>query len=155
MTKHTQAPGFRLLRSLAMAVLAFSAISEGARAQSRLATLQAIHCLENPTDRARPGPCGELGAYQFRATTWHRYSRQPFSCALDRRDSDDVAVRHYEWLKNQIERRGMPASPYNIALAWNGGLGAVFARRTPRSVRDYAERAANLAADFDRTTASR
>jgi hypothetical protein len=138
-----------------MAVLALSALAAGAKAQSRTATLEAIHCLENPTNRVRPGPCGELGAYQFRAATWQKYSQQPFSFALDRRASDSVAVLHYEWLKQQIERRGLPASPYNIALAWNGGLRAVVGRSASRASRDYAQRAANLAADFERSTAAR
>ena len=155
MTKHPIPAGIRHLRLCAATIFATAAMGCGVMAQSRLATLQAIHCLENPGDCSKPGPCGELGAYQFRAATWHRYSQQPFYCALDRRASDDVATRHYEWLKQQIERRGLLATPYNIALAWNGGLGAVFCRRPPRAARDYAQRAANLAADFDRPTASR
>jgi hypothetical protein len=143
----------RRLRSFAMAFCAFSALAAGAKAQSRWATLEAIHCLENPSNRRTPGPCGELGAYQFRATTWHQYSQRPFSSALNRQASDEVAARYYAWLKAQVERAGYPATSYNIALAWNGGLTAVSGRAT-RSVRDYAQRASNLAADFDHRTAA-
>jgi len=143
----------RRLRFGAIAVCAVSALAVGAKAQSRWATLEAIHSLENPSNRRSPGPCGELGAYQFRAATWHQYSAKPFSAALNRQASDDVAVRYYEWLKTQVERAGYPATSYNIALAWNGGLTAVSGRAT-RAVRDYAERAANLAADYDQRTAS-
>jgi hypothetical protein len=139
---------------VALAVGVIASFASSAKAQSRWATLQAIHCLENPSNRRSPGPCGELGAYQFRATTWHQYSQQPFSSALNREASDDVAVRYYSWLKSQIERAGFPATSYNIALAWNGGMSAVSGRAS-RSVRDYAERASNLAADFDQRTASR
>lgn len=144
----------RRLCFFAMAACGFSALAVGAKAQSRWATLEAIHSLENPTNRRSPGPCGELGAYQFRSATWHQYSQRPFYAALDRQASDDVAVRYYNWLKTQIERAGYPATTYNVALAWNGGLSAVSGRAT-RSARDYAERAANLAADFDQRTASR
>lgn len=133
-----------------MAVLAALWASPRARADPRSATLEAIHCLENPFDRAAPGPCGELGAYQFRSAVWRRYTTEPFANALDRRASDRVAVRHYEWLKRELVRRGYPANAYNVALAWNGGLGAVVGGRPCRAARDYAERAANLAADFDR-----
>jgi hypothetical protein len=134
----------------AAVILATSVFLTGARAQSRSATLRAIHSLENPSDRTEPGPGGELGPYQFCATTWRQCSLQPFSSALDPEASEVVAIRYYEWLKGQIERHGMPASTYNIALAWNGGLRAVLGGHPTRSARDYAQRAANLAADYDR-----
>ena len=66
-----------------------------------------------------------------------------------------MAVCHYEWLKTQIERSGLPATAYNIALAWNSGVKAVLRDRSPRRARDYAERAANLAWSFDRAVALR
>jgi hypothetical protein len=146
--------GMRYLRRCAVGAFALVALLGSLRAQSRSATLEAIHCLENPTDSTAPGRCGELGPYQFREATWHKYSQAPFAYALNRRASDKVAIRHYEWLKEQIESRGIPASSYNIALAWNGGLGAVLRDRCPQAARDYAQRASNLASSFDRTTAS-
>jgi hypothetical protein len=153
-TKHTTTQPVRRLRHLTLTAIALTLFSSGAMAQSRWATLQAIHCLENPNDRTTPGPCGELGAYQFREATWRMYSGQPFVSALDRSASDAVAVRHYEWLKQQIEGRGITPTAYNIALAWNGGLRAVIRGRSSRVARDYAQRAANLAWSFDRATAS-
>jgi hypothetical protein len=144
----------RRLNCWVAAVVVLAGLAAGGKAQSRTATLEAIHCLENPTNRVAPGPCGELGAYQFRETTWHCYSQEPFARALDRRASDEVAVRHYEWLKQQIESHGIPASSYNIALAWNGGLEAVIRGRSPRAARDYARRASNLAWSFEQTMAS-
>ena len=115
-----------------------------AHASVRWATLEAIHQLENPRNSARPGPCGELGAYQFRAMTWQMYTTTPFERALDRAASDVVAVKHYEWIKAGLERAGVPATPYFIGLAWNGGLAAALNGRAPRAARDYAERVANL-----------
>ena len=120
------------------------------RADSRWATLEAIHNLENPHNVSRPGPYGELGAYQFRITTWRMHTSLPFSRALDRRYSDLIAVEHYEYLKRQLEAARVPATPYNIALAWNGGLTGAISGRAPRAARDYAQRAANLAATFER-----
>src|ERR1700690_1268707 len=96
-----------------------------ARASERWATLEAIHQLENPNDTPQPGPCGELGPYQFRERTWRMHTVAPFTRALDRHSSDAVAVKHYEWLKAELTRRGIVVTPYTIALAWNGGLRAV------------------------------
>jgi hypothetical protein len=116
-----------------------------ARASERWATLEAIHQLENPQNSPEPGTCGELGAYQFREDTWKMHTSAPFIRALDRRSSDAVAVKHYEWIKGEIESRGMIATPFRIALAWNGGINAVFVEHPPAAAVDYASRAANLA----------
>jgi hypothetical protein len=123
-----------------------------ARASERWATLEAIHQLENPHNSEAPGAMGELGPYQFREETWKAYTSTPFSRALDRRVSDVVAVKHYNWLKAQLERRGFEATPYRIALAWNGGIGAALGGNPPAAAADYAARAANLAAEFGKTT---
>jgi len=118
-------------------------------AAGRWATLEAIHQIENPRELTRPGTRGELGAYQFRETTWRMHSSQPFSRALDRAQSDRVAVQHYEWLKKGLERAGLPVTPYNIALAWNGGLEAVVLGRVVAASHDYARRAETLAEIYD------
>lgn len=130
-------------------VVLFAAVGS-ATAASRWATLEAIHTLENPRNLPRPGSHGELGAYQFLAATWRMHTNVPFGSAIHRQTSDVVAVQHYEWLKRGLESARVPATPYNIALAWNSGLGAVVAGRSPSVSHDYAQRAANLAASFDR-----
>jgi hypothetical protein len=122
-----------------------------ARASERWATLEAIHQLENPQNSPEPGTYGELGAYQFREETWKMHTTVPFSRALDRSSSDLVAVKHYEWIKAELERRGMIATPFRIALAWNGGIGAVFVEHPPASAVNYATRAANLAAYLEKS----
>lgn len=129
-------------------VFAFGCTAEEVRASTRWETLEAIHSVENPYNRQAPGPCGELGAYQFRADTWSKYTRRPFSEALDRRRSDEVAVKHYDWLKSSLEQNGLESSVYNIALAWNAGLGAVINGRVPAVSRDYARRVENIAAEL-------
>lgn len=134
-------------RAILCVALVASVVS--AHAASRWATLEAIHVLENPRNSPRPGPYGELGAYQFRLTTWRMHTSLPFSRALDRRYSDLIAVEHYEYLKRQLEAAHVPATPYNIALAWNGGLSGAISGKAPRAAHDYARRAENLAATFD------
>jgi hypothetical protein len=121
----------------------------GAQAASRWATLEAIHQLENPRNSPKPGRHGELGAYQFRASTWKMHTAVPFHQAIDRGTSDVIAVKHYEWIKRGLESARVPATPYYIALAWNGGLSAAISGRSPRVAHDYAQRAANLAASYD------
>jgi hypothetical protein len=117
-------------------------------ASSRSETLEAIHRIENPRDLSRPGKYGELGAYQFRQGTWHMHTTLPFEKALDRTESEQIAVKHYEWLRRGLARNGVAQTPYNIALAWNAGLSSVVRGRTSRASHDYAQRVSNLATDL-------
>jgi len=137
----------RLAAAFALSSLLFAAPGS---ASERWATLEAIHQLENPRNSPEPGQLGELGPYQFREQTWRMYTQAPFIKALDRQSSDAVAVRHYDWLRGELERRGIEASAFRIALAWNGGIGAALDKHPGASVVDYATRAANLAAEFER-----
>lgn len=120
-----------------------------AGASERQAILEAIHHLENPRNLTRPGPRGELGAYQFREETWRMHTAMPFARALERSCSDHVAGLHFEWIRRGLERARLPASAYFVALAWNGGLKAAISGRAPPAARRYAERAANLAMALD------
>ena len=137
---------------LAAALLAFALLVPASlKASERWETLEAIHWIENPHNSPRPGPYGELGAYQFRQATWRMHTSVPFARALDRSASDDVAIRHYEWLKQGLVRNGLEATPYNIALAWNGGLSATVRGTVPAAARDYAERVINIAQSLHHT----
>ena len=135
----------RLWRAVSALLFGLLAAVVTARADERAVLLAAIHNLENPRDLTRPGPRGELGAYQFRAETWRMHTATPFAHALDRETSDRVAVKHYEWIKRGLEAARVPATNYNIALAWNGGLTAAIKGRAPRAAHNYAQRAVNLA----------
>ena len=75
-----------------------------ANTAGRAETLEAIHRVENPRDSTKPGRYGELGAYQFRRGTWKMHTKVPFERALDRVESEEVALRHYEWLRRGLER---------------------------------------------------
>lgn len=125
--------------------LGLTSMAQAAPEPSRWATLEAIHQLENPTNRTTPGTFGELGPYQFRESTWRMHTTIPFRLANDRKTSDLVAVKHYEFLKQRLVQAGLPGSVYNIALAWNGGIEAVVRGSSPAVAHDYAERAANIA----------
>jgi len=140
-TSTRQRKGGLLLLSVLCLCLGLNTLSAGERWE----TLQAIHWVENPHDSPKAGPCGELGAYQFRENTWRMHTQVPFKLAIDRTHSDEVAVRHYEWIKRGLIRAGLPVTPYNVALAWNDGLAATIKGRVPAATRNYAERVNNLA----------
>jgi len=113
-------------------------------APERAETLRAINWVENPTNHHRRGSKGELGPYQFRAQTWRLHTSKPFSLAVVREHADEVAVKHYEFIKRGLVEVGIDPSPFNIALAWNSGLGAVQRGRIPTVSYNYAERVSNL-----------
>lgn len=137
-----------LWRSLLLAGVALWFAAPSALAAGRWATLEAIHHLENPRNLTRPGPFGELGAYQFRSSTWKMHTKVPFARANNRAESDLVAIAHYDYLKRGLERNGVPATPYTIALAWNAGLDSAVNGKSPRVAHEYARRAVNLAEEL-------
>ncbi len=117
-------------------------------ADDRWETLRAINWVENPTNHTRTGRFGELGPYQFRPTTWRMHTKRPFSQAVQREAADEVAVKHYEWIKRNLERAGVDASSFNIAMAWNSGVNNVLKGRVPTVSYDYATRVTNLVQTF-------
>jgi hypothetical protein len=135
------------LQTLFVAVL-LSSFGTLAFASDRSETLRAINMVENPTNQTAYGSMGELGPYQFRSSTWRMHSSKPFRMANDRASADQVAVIHYEWIKNRLKEAGIDANNYNIAMAWNCGLGAVIKGRVPMQTYHYAERVNNLADSF-------
>ena len=123
---------------------AWALSSVAAEDRERAQTLRAINWVENPRNHTRPGSRGELGPYQFRASTWRQHSRQPFALAVERSHADAVAVRHYDWIRRALVEAGIDPSPFNVALAWNCGLAAVLGGRVPSVSYRYAERVSNL-----------
>ncbi len=137
--------------SRALSVLGLLALSVAlpARAETtRAEVLLAIHWVENPRNVTKPGPKGELGPYQFREPTWRMHTKAPFRRALDREQAETVARRHYDWIVRGLVRNGLPVTPYNISLAWNGGLSATVRGRAPAAAHRYAERVHNLAEEM-------
>jgi hypothetical protein len=126
---------------LLTAVLGFA---PRAAASDRWETLRAINWVENPTNHSRYGSKGELGPYQFRSGTWRMHTKRPFTQAVQREAADEVAVAHYEWIKDRLEEAGVEASIFNIAMAWNCGVSAVIKGRAPVVSFHYAEQVVNL-----------
>jgi hypothetical protein len=126
----------------------FGLLISSAVAADRSDILHAINLVENPSNSTGYGPCGELGPYQFRSSTWHMYSQKPFGMANDRASADEVAARHYEWIKHRLTEAGIDANVFNIAMAWNCGLTAVVSGHIPEVTYHYAEQVRNLAESF-------
>ena len=126
---------------LVVGVLVFTM---GSAAADRWETLRAINWVENPTNQTHVGRYGELGPYQFRPATWRMHTAKPFSLAVQRAAADEVAVKHYEWIRRTFEQAGVEASAFNIAMAWNCGVETVLAGRAPSASYNYAERVSNL-----------
>jgi len=137
----------RMLNKLLL-LAGFLGFTIGAFASDRWETLRAINWVENPTNQTRTGRFGELGPYQFRPATWRMHTDKPFRLALDRAVADEVAVKHYEWIKHTLEQAGVEASAFNIAMAWNCGAEAVLSSRAPSVSYGYAERVSNLVETF-------
>jgi len=138
------------LKRIPLLIVAFVIAAAGELlASDRWETLQAINLVENPRNSPKPGANGELGPYQFRESTWRMHTSKPFSMAVEREHADEVAVMHYEWLRSGLERNGLQASSYNIALAWNAGLGAVVKGRVGNGTRGYAMRVVNLVEELN------
>jgi hypothetical protein len=74
------------------------------------------------------GAAGEISPYQMTPAVWRLYSGS----------AKERARKHLLWLETQIPN----PTPYRLALAWNGGLGALKNPKT--ATRDYASRVCNL-----------
>lgn len=124
-------------------------------ADDRWETLRAINWVENPTNHTKRGKFGELGPYQFRPNTWRMHTRKSFQFATDRAVADEVAVKHYEWIKENLERAGVDSNAFNIAMAWNSGVNNVIKGRVPNVSYNYAQRVVNLVQTFKHQAALR
>lgn len=135
--------------SLLLIITAILAFTTVAGAADRWETLRAINWVENPTNQTKVGRFGELGPYQFRPATWRMHTDKPFRLAIQRAVADEVAVKHYEWIKRSFEQAGVEVNAFNIALAWNSGVEAVLSGRSPSASYNYAERVTNLVEAFE------
>ena len=145
-----QRQGWRQLAAiLGLALIAVTTNGHSAQRETptagRDAFLRAIAEVETGNNPRRVGRMGERGPYQFRAATWQQHTRQPFRDAHNPAIAHAVASRHYDWIMQQLERNGRPATPYMVAAAWNSGVTRVSSGRIPAASRDYAQRVVNLA----------
>lgn len=78
------------------------------------------------TDLARGsskvGKAGERSAWQFTATTWRRYTREPFAKAsTDPVLAHLVATLHLRYLVARMHEKRQYVSVFTLASAWNAG----------------------------------
>lgn len=109
--------------------------------------LRAIEQAEN-TPYYKVGRDGERSSYQITRAVWEKYSGFPFADASSNRlvaraEARRVARCHLDWLRVQLAQWEMPDRPYWVALAWNGGIGAVVGNASPAK-RDFASRCHQL-----------
>jgi len=90
---------------------------------------------------AKIGARGERSAWQISPGVWPVYCASPFPRASsDAKLGLTVAAAHLHWLRISLEHAGTPATPYNLALAWNAGLPAALFGIVPAGAHDYAAR---------------
>jgi hypothetical protein len=91
------------------------------------------------------GRAGERSAWQISRAVWNTYSSAPFTDASSSpRLASAVAAAHLRWLRLNLEKEGISATPFALALAWNAGLSAVLDSAYKYPTTHYAERVANL-----------
>lgn len=101
----------------------------------------------------KTGRNGEKSQYQFMSYVWYKYTKVPFYYASNRKYQEtvnDVAQKHLDQIKSDIKRRNLEINPYNCALVWNGGLGAL--NKPKKRTIDYGRRVENLYNVFNKTT---
>jgi hypothetical protein len=91
--------------------------------------------------RGAPGALGEEGPYQIRAITWRQHMPgKPLAMARQEAPARACALKHLAWLAASLEARGVPASAFNLAAAWNAGLERYLSGRAPERAYAYARR---------------
>lgn len=98
--------------------------------------LAAIAEVETGTTRLawpckKVGKKGERSAWQMTRATWRRYTNEPFERASAEAALPHlIASLHLRYLRLELLRHGQAATVRALALAWNGGVGAVLHRTT-------------------------
>jgi hypothetical protein len=93
-----------------------------------LALILACLALVETGGHPRPGPCGEVGAYQLSPA------------ALADGMSPEARLR---WLARELPRHGLPVSEYTLAMSWHAPQRTFHGTFTAQDV-DYATRVRNL-----------
>ena len=91
------------------------------------------------------GRRGERGPFQFLRSTWSDYSAESFALArVDGPEGWYVARCHASFIRDEMEKHGLPQTAYTFALIWKAGIGHVLEYRTTAEDKDYAERGENV-----------
>ena len=95
--------------------------------------LQAVALVETGGDPRKIGRAGERVAFQM----------TPAVAASCGGYGAKEAAHYARWLELQLVHGGVDPLPYNMALAWNGGPGAVLRSQVKPQTYDYALRVKN------------
>lgn len=95
--------------------------------------LRAIALVETGGDPRAVGRAGERGSFQM----------TPAVVASSGGYGEREAARHLRFIERQFEHAGIAPLPFNLALAWNAGLGAVQRGSAPLASYEYARRVEN------------
>jgi len=95
--------------------------------------------------RGLDGRLGERGPWQLRESVWRQHMPgMSFAMARQEAPARACALKHIAWLARQLEARGVPATAFNIAAAWNAGLEDYTTGRAPVRAYRYAADVARL-----------
>lgn len=95
--------------------------------------------------RGRDGAAGERGPWQLTLAVWQKHMPGiPFAQARLEAPARACALKHIEWLHQELQKAGWQGSVYEIALAWNAGLTRTLEGRAPRASENFAVRVVNL-----------
>jgi hypothetical protein len=109
--------------------------------------LKAIVQVESRGDYSKFGAGGEAGIYQIAPKTWAQYSSQSIKVASTKAgqvESERVAKAHYDMIVVFFKKKNIEVNVYNIALAWNAGVGRVSRDDLASRHRSYAKRVNSL-----------
>ncbi len=71
--------------------------------------------------------------------TWAQHMPgMPFARAVQERPALACALKHIAWISAALEASGVPATPFNVAAAWNSGLDCYIHGRAPVRAYRYA-----------------
>ncbi|HYF52633.1 MAG TPA: hypothetical protein VEA41_00050, partial [Salinarimonas sp.] len=91
------------------------------------------------------GGAGERGPWQIREAVWVQHMEgRPFTHARQEKAARECALRHLRWLQGELERRGVAPMPFNLAAAWNAGVGGYTRGQAPVRAYEYASDVENL-----------
>lgn len=105
-------------------------------AQAMAIFLRAVALVESGDNHAAVGALGERGQFQM----------TPAVVASSGGYGQHAAEKHLRLLEKQLLAAGVSVQPFNLALAWNAGIGAVQRGQAPMAAYDYALRVRNLCA---------
>ena len=125
------------------AVILCLLLSTAAAAVDMPRFLTATRAIENWN--GHDGAAGELGPYQVLPATWRQHMGDlPASWARQEGWGRECARRHVEWLQERLQASRIDANAFNLALAYNAGIGAVKRGQAPVVAYQHADRVRNF-----------